>query len=110
MHAMTVFNVASYGAALVGGLALSVAPFTHSARTSPHWTRVALWICGPVATGWGALGLTLVFAWQSLSRNTYDLILHFKTLFAGMGVGILVLLFASGDFLRVFFRRGAKSR
>ena len=99
MHAMTVFNVASYGAALVGGLALSVAPFTHSARTSPHWTRVALWICGPVTTGWGALGLTLLFAWPSLSRSTYDLIVHFKTLFAGMGVGILVLLFASGDFL-----------
>ena len=109
MGVITVFNVACYGAAFIGGLALLAAPFTRSGRAGPHWTRVALWICGPVATGWGALGLALVFTWQSLPRNTYDLILHFKTLFAGMGVGILVLLFASGDFLPVFFRRRAKS-
>lgn len=69
MGVITVFNVACYGVAFIGGLALLAAPFTRSGRAGPHWTRVALWICGPVATGWGALGLTLVFP-GSLSQET----------------------------------------
>jgi hypothetical protein len=58
---------------------------------------------------WGALGLTLLFAWQSLSRESYGLAVHFKTSFGSMGAGILILLFASGEFIPACLHRGAKS-
>ncbi len=110
MRAIGVVSIACYGAGVLGGLALFVAPFTHGGRRSPRWTRIALWICGPVSAAWGALGLVLMLAWQGLSRESYDLVVHFRAFFAGIGVGLLVLLFASGEFVPAFsHRRGAKS-
>jgi len=51
-----------------------------------------------------------MLAWQGLSRESYDLVVHFRAFFAGIGVGLLVLLFASGEFVPAFsHRRGAKS-
>src|SRR5438876_11827948 len=85
MSAISVINVASYAAAVLGGVALFVAPFTRSSRRMPRWTRVALWLVGPATTAWGGLGLTLAFAWQSLSRDSYHLIGHYKTSFGGHG-------------------------
>ena len=110
MSALTVVGVVCYGGAIVGGLALFAAPFTRSSRTSPHWVRVALWICGPAAAAWGALGLTLIFTWELLPRNIYGLAVHYKTLLAGIVFGILVLLFVSGEFVPAFFRKRAESR
>ena len=111
MGAIEVLAIASYGAAVLGGFVLFAGPFTRSGRKSPHWTRVALWMSGPMSAAWGALGLTVTFAWQSLSRESYALAVHFKTSLGGMGVGVLILLFASGEFLPASWRRrGAKSR
>jgi hypothetical protein len=102
MNPHTVFNAACYGLVLLGGLALFIAPFTARGRVAPHWMRVALWLCCPIAVAWSALGFILLFGSATLSEHAYFVIRQTKTLFAGMGIGILVLLFASGQFIRAF--------
>ncbi len=105
-----IVNVVCYSVAIVGGVALFVAPFTRATRTSPHWVRVALWMSGLASMGWGALGFTLIFGRQLLPKVFYALAVHFKTGLEGVGFGILVLLFASGEFLPAFFRRRIGSK
>jgi hypothetical protein len=89
MGIVTLLNIACYGAAVAGGVALFVAPFTRTTRTSPPWARLAFWISGPVGVVWGTLGMILVFARGSLPRESYGLLVHFKTLCSGIGIGIL---------------------
>lgn len=91
-----------YAAAVFGGLALAGAPLTPSGRAAPRWIRVALWISGPAGLVWGILGYTLLFGSASLSSDSYDLLRHFKTLSAGIAVGILVLLLGSREFRASF--------
>ena len=81
-----------------------VAPFTVQGRAAPRWVRVALWLLGPISFVWSIIGFTLLFGSGSISEHTYYFIRHIKTLFAGMGIGILLLLFASGEFVRDFSR------
>jgi hypothetical protein len=94
-------TAAWYAVVFAGGLALFAAPFTRSGHAGPQWIRIALWIAGPAAVGWSTLGFVLFVGSGSLS-NTSDLFVHFKTLFAGMAIAILILLFASGEFGRLF--------
>src|SRR5262249_50442318 len=101
-----IFSIASSAAALAGGIALFAAPLTRAGRDGPRWVRIALWISGPATLGYGLLGFALLIGPGSLSENTSDLFVHFKTLVAGMALGILVLLIASGEF-GGFFRRDA---
>jgi hypothetical protein len=97
-----ILTASLYAIAFAGGLALFAAPFTRSGRAGPQWIRIALGISGPTGLGWSILGFTLLVGSGRLSTRSYDLLVHFKTLFAGMAIGILVLLFASGEFARFF--------
>ena len=106
MGALGVFSVVCYGTAVIGSLALFVAPFTQTSRRGPRWTRIALRISGPMAASWGALGLTLMFAGPLFSREVYRAVAHLQTLFGGSGAGILILLFASGEFIPALLHRG----
>jgi hypothetical protein len=81
-----------YAMAFAGGLALVAAPFTRISQAGPHWIRIALWISGPAGLGWSVLGFALHVGSGSLSKSNYDLFVHFKTLFAGMVIAVLVLL------------------
>src|SRR2546427_11797910 len=91
-----------YAIAFVGGLALFAAPFTRSGRAGPQWIRIALGISGWTGLAWSILGFTLLVGSGSLSERSYGLLVHFKTLFAGMAIGILILMFASGEFAKFF--------
>jgi len=92
---------------VLGGVVLVIAPFTSCGRVAPHWMRVALWMSCPIAIVWGALGFVLVVNSPALSDHAYFLVRHNKTFFGGMGVGILILLFASGEFIAAFKSRKA---
>jgi len=89
-----------YALTFAGGVALFAAPLTRTGRVERRWTHIALWISGAAAVGWSSLGFALLLRSGSLSEGTYDLFVHFKTLFAGMAIAMLVLLFASGEFAK----------
>jgi hypothetical protein len=91
-------DIVCYGCGCIGGLILFVAPFSAKCRKNPRWIRVALWMSGPMAMGWGLLGYTLLFD-SSLSPHGHNLVLHFKTQLSGMALGILLLLIFSGEFV-----------
>jgi hypothetical protein len=91
-----------YGFAFISGFLLFISPFTSRGRVAQHWVRLALWLVSPIALAWSALGFVLLFGKSDLSEHTYFLVRHFKTLCAGMALGILGLLFASGELIRAF--------
>jgi hypothetical protein len=101
MNAQTLLHGANYALETLAGFALVGASFACSVRAASHWIRVALWISGPSAIGTGILGFTLLFETSSLSKQLYDLVLHFKTLFAGSALAISILLVCSGECRRL---------
>ncbi len=102
MSPHTPFDAVRDGAVLLGGVVLFIAPFTARGRVAPHWMRVALWLSCPIAVAWSFLGFTLAFGSLRLSQHTYYAISHTKAVLTGMGLGILILLFASGEFIGAF--------
>lgn len=101
----TLSTIGCYAIALLGGVLLVVAPFSAPGRLAPHWIRVALWLSGPSCIMWGLAGLILYYRAPYLSKILYHLLQHTKTLFGGISIGILVLLFVSGQFLRAFAKK-----
>ena len=110
MNSHTLFHTVWYGVGLLGGAALFIGPFTARGRVAPQWMRLALWISGPIAVAWSLLEFTLLFGHQFISQHEYYLISHAKTLLARIGVGILLLLFASGKFITAFSRPKASPK
>ena len=104
MSPHTPFDAVRDGAVLLGGVLLFIAPFTARGRVAPHWMRIALWLSCPIALAWSFLGFTLAFGSLRLSQHTYYAISHTKAVLTGMGLGILILLFASGEFIGAFSR------
>lgn len=102
MNLNTLFFTACYGLFLFFGLALFIGPFTARGRVAPHLIRVAFWLCGPIAVAWSALGFLLLLGPDALSEHAYFVVRQIKSSFAGMGIGILLLLSASGQFNRAF--------
>jgi len=109
MDRHTVFEAVSSGVAFLGGIAFLRCSFNSRGRVAPHWMRVALWLTSLVAVAWSALGFTLAFYSGALSEHASFAIRNTKTLLTGMGIGILILLFASGEFLRAFSNAKATS-
>jgi len=83
-----------YATGVIGGLILIAGPFTGAGRVGPRWIRLALWMSGPACVVWGVLGYSLLWGF----RDPYGFLLEFKAISAGIAIGILVLLFASGEF------------
>lgn len=104
MESNSVLTAAAHGIAFLFGLLLLIAPFTPQGRVAPHWIRVALWLCGSIAIVWSMIGLTLFFRSDSLSAPLAFTLRKVKTVVGGMAIGILVLLFASGQFVESFSR------
>ena len=98
------FRAACFAAVLLGGVALCFAPFTARGRVAPYWVRVALWLLCPFAVAWSVLGFILLFRATFLPAHAYNFVRHIKTLLGGVGIGILLLLFASGEFVSAFSR------
>lgn len=91
---MNTMNGIFYAAGVIGGLLLTVGPFVGTARVAPRWIRIALWISGPACVVWGVLGYSLLWGvW-----DPYGFVRSSKTTFGGIALGILCLLFASGEF------------
>ena len=91
---MNTMNGIFYGAGVIGGLLLILGPFVGTGRVAPRWTRIALWITGPACVVWGVLGFSLLWG----VRDPYGFVRNLKTTFGGIALGILCLLFASGEF------------
>jgi len=91
---MNTMNAIFYAAGVIGGLLLIVGPFVGTARVAPRWIRTALWFTGPACIVWGVLGFSLLLG----VRDPYGFVRNFKTTSGGIALGILCLLFASGEF------------
>ena len=98
----TLSTIGCYAIALVGSVYFLVAPFSAPGRAAPHWIRVALWLSGSSCIMWGISGFVLHYGSPFISKIHYHLIQDMKMLFGGMSTGIIVLLFASGQFPRAF--------
>lgn len=83
-----------YAGGVIGGLILFAGPFIPKAGIAPRWIRIALLITGPACVVWGVLGYSLLRG----VGDPYGFVRDFKTLSGGIAIGILVLLFASGEF------------
>ena len=83
-----------YAGGVIGGLILFTGPFLPRAGITPRWIRIALLITGPACVVWGVLGYSLLLG----VRDPYGFVRDFKSLSGGIAIGILCLLFASGEF------------
>jgi hypothetical protein len=107
----SIINLVCYGAAFLGALYLFAMPFTAQGRVAPRWIRIALWLSCPIALVWSLIGSGMFFAcrqtadYACLSYSTCYFMGGMKTLFGGMGIGILVLMLASGEFMPAFSRK-----
>lgn len=80
-------------AGFVGSLVLFFESFTKRGRMLPHWQRVVGWMIGPIAVAWSWLDLTLLLASKlQISADTHHALNHLRSVFFGMGLGILLLL------------------
>ena len=104
MNPHILFDVICYGAAALGAIPLLAGPFIGRGRIAPRWVRMALWLLGATGIGWSLLGFVLTFDGGMLSAHSHFVIRLAKTLFAGMDIGVALLLFASGDLIRAFAR------
>jgi hypothetical protein len=89
---MNTMNGIFYAAGVIGGLIFIV--HVGTGRVAPRWIRIALWMTGPASVVWGVLGYSLLWG----VRDSYGFVRNFKTTFGGIALGILCLLFASGEF------------
>ena len=79
-----------------------ILPFRQKGQARTHWIRLALWMAGPLAIAWASIGFTLLVDYHSLSRSAYLLSRHCKDVLGGSVMGILGLLFVSGEFVSAF--------
>lgn len=88
-------------ASFVASLILFFESFTKRGRMRPHWQRIVLWMIGPIGLGWTLLNIALLLALKhEITPATYHLLDHLRTLFLGMGLGVLLLLGISPITLR----------
>jgi hypothetical protein len=71
-------------------------------RNSPLWVRIALRMVAASALLWGLVGLVVVFGQDRLSFATLQFLRYpIKSVCAGVGLGILLLLVISGELFRL---------
>jgi H+/Cl- antiporter ClcA len=87
-------------AALLFGLVASIA-----ARRSPVWVRFAFLLFGVLGLGYGALGYLLERYRASLDYSSRAYLDHYRTLVAGIAIGVFVVLLISGQIKLAMKRR-----
>ena len=97
---------AAQGLGVIGSIILFSIPFTRRGRTRPRWVRIALWIAAPIVLGWSLLGFCITFASARLSLGTNHFLYYTEAIFAGMALGILILLVVSGESFRTTSKAG----
>jgi hypothetical protein len=80
-------------AALLFGLVASIA-----ARRCPLWARFAFLLFGGLGSGYGWLGYFLEHSRASLEYSARASLDHYRTLVAGIAIGVFVVLLISGQF------------
>src|SRR6266404_647795 len=77
---------------LLFGLVASIA-----ARRSPLWARCAFFLFGVLGLGYGSLGYFLECHRASLDYSARAALDHYRTLVAGIAIGVFVVLLISGQ-------------
>ena len=94
------FGVVTCALAFIGGLVFLRMPFTPGGRKSPQWVRTAIWILAPITLCWSLLGFVMMVAPDRLSPDMRRFFYDIMAMFSGSVIGILFLLFISGEFLK----------
>jgi TRAP-type uncharacterized transport system fused permease subunit len=89
---------------LVFGVYCFLLPFTACGRTFPMWIRIALWIMALSFIGGNLLGIALASVAPRVAPHIYQALYLNKILIFGMGLGVGLLLIASGEIFRAFLR------
>jgi hypothetical protein len=97
VHLPSQLGLVSAVVILLGGLFLAFATFLSRPWVFAYWVRVAFWMIGLCGVAWAVLKLIMVVHDHSFSRHTYFVLDHYRTLLAGVGIGLLVLFFLSGE-------------
>ena len=87
-------------AGLLFGLVASIA-----ARRSPLWARCAFFLFGVLGLGYGSLGYFLEYHRASLDYSARATLDHYRTLVAGIAIGVFVVLLISGQIKLAMKRR-----
>jgi hypothetical protein len=82
---------------LVGAIFFFLATFSSRPWVFAPWVKVSFWIIGPAGIAWAALKLQMLLHSRSLSRHSYLVLDHYRTLLAGVLLGLLALFFLSGE-------------
>jgi hypothetical protein len=89
----------------VAGIYFLVAPLSGRGRLALAWVRLALGTVGVLVLAWSLLGYIENYSHLELSASVRQRLVHGKTLCSGACLGLLFLLFASGELIRTFSRR-----
>ena len=88
---------ASHGLVFVCSFLLFLIPFRDHGRSRPRLVRVAFMMAAIIACAWSLIGFTLLFASRTLSPQMQKILWYIMPIFAGMALGILLLLVISGE-------------
>ena len=91
---------ASHGLVFVCSFLLFLIPFRTRGRSRPRLVRVAFMMAALIACAWSLIGLSLLFASRALSPQIQKILWYIMPIFAGMALGILLLLVISGELFR----------
>jgi hypothetical protein len=87
------------GAILIGGA------FSKKGRVAPRWIRIALVFAGSLTLLDGVAVYTILFLGKLLPEQIYMDLLLCNKLLSGAVLGILMLMFISGDFMPSFSKK-----
>jgi len=88
---------ASHGLVFVCSFLLFLIPFRAHGRSRPRLVRVAFMMAAIIASAWSLIGFTLLFASRRLPAQMQNMLWYLMPIFAGMALGILLLLVISGE-------------
>lgn len=91
---------------IVGGFALMLGAFSKKS-SAPQWSKKALFLAGLCFLAWGSLIFIKSNYEQTITARNLRLMEHYKTILGGLGLGILITLFLSGE---LSFKKCGKKR
>lgn len=92
--------IAAFSTLFLVGLTLGCLPFMPAFRPLPRWIRIALHMIGLSFFGGAAFGVALDVIGPRISPQIHRFVFAHIILIFGMGVGIILLLVFSGEYLK----------